>query len=146
MDETIHEYAAKGEGFAFETTSGGRGYTGWILLWWERGYRVKLFFLRFPTPDMAVARVRQRDVRRGHDVSEAVVRRRFRAGWCNLRARLPGLGGGLADLRQFRNRPCPACGGRDPMKPRKSESEEPVKPARDPDLVGAGLRTAQLAG
>ena len=60
MDETIHEYAAKGEGFAFETTSGGRGYTGWILLWWERGYRVKLFFLRFPTPDMAVARVRQR--------------------------------------------------------------------------------------
>ena len=84
MIETIHGYAAKGESFAFETTLSGRGYTRWIPIWRKGGYRVKLFFLRLPSPDMAVARVRQRVSEGGHDVPEAVVRRRFRAGWRNF--------------------------------------------------------------
>lgn len=84
MIETIHRYAARGESFAFETTLSGRGYIRWIPLWQERGYHVKLFFLRLQTPEMAVARVRQRVSEGGHDVPEAVVRRRFRAGWSNF--------------------------------------------------------------
>ena len=84
MIETIHGYAARGESFAFETTLSGRAYTRWIPLWQERGYRVKLFFLRLRTPEMAIARVRQRVSEGGHDVSEAVVRRRYRAGWHNF--------------------------------------------------------------
>lgn len=84
MIETIHGYAARGESFAFETTLSGRGYIRWIPLWRERGYHVKLLFLQLPTPELAVARVRQRVSEGGHDVPEAVVRRRFRAGWSNL--------------------------------------------------------------
>lgn len=84
MIDTIHGYAARGESFAFETTLSGRGYIRWIPLWRERGYHVKLFFLRLQTPEMAVARVRQRVSEGGHDVPEAVVRRRFRAGWNNF--------------------------------------------------------------
>ena len=84
MIETIHGYAARGESFAFETTLSGRGYIRWIPLWRERGYHVKLLFLQLPTPELAVARVRQRVSEGGHDVPEAVVRRRFRAGWSNF--------------------------------------------------------------
>ncbi len=84
MIETIHGYAARGESFAFETTLSGRGYIRWIPRWRERGYHVKLFFLQMPTPEMAVTRVRQRVSEGGHDVPEAVVRRRFHAGWSNF--------------------------------------------------------------
>lgn len=84
MIETIHGYAARGESFAFETTLSGRGYIRWIPLWRGRGYHVKLLFLQLPTPEMAVARVRQRVSEGGHDVPEAVVRQRFHAGWSNF--------------------------------------------------------------
>ena len=84
MIETIHGYAARGESFAFEATLSGRGYIRWIPLWREHGYHVKLFFLQLPTPEMAVTRVRQRVSEGGHDVPEAVVRRRFRTGWSNF--------------------------------------------------------------
>ena len=84
MIETIHGYAARSETFAFETTLSGRGHARLLPLWRGQGYRVKLFFLRLPTPDMAIARVRQRVLEGGHDVPETVVRRRFHAGWRNF--------------------------------------------------------------
>ncbi len=84
MIETIHGYVARGESFAFETTLSGLSYVRWISLWQKRGYRVKLFFLRLPTAETAVARVRQRVSEGGHDVPEAVVCRRFCAGWHNF--------------------------------------------------------------
>ena len=82
--ETIHGYADRSESFAFETTLSGRAHARSIPLWRERGYRVKLFFLRLPTPEMAIARVRHRVSEGGHDVPDAVVRRRFHAGWRNF--------------------------------------------------------------
>ncbi len=84
MAETIHDYAARGKSFAFETTLSGRAYARWIPLWRRRGYRVKLIFLRLPTPDLAITRVRHRVLEGGHDVPEAVVHRRFHAGWSNF--------------------------------------------------------------
>ena len=84
MVETVHGYAARGESFAFETTLSGLGYARLIPLWREGGYRVKPLFLLPPTPDIAVARVRQRVSEGGHDVPEAIVRRRYRAGWRNF--------------------------------------------------------------
>ena len=36
-----------------------------------------------PTPEAAIARVRQRVTEGGHDVPDTVVRRRFHAGWRN---------------------------------------------------------------
>jgi len=82
--EQIREHVRKGESFAFETTLSGRGYARRIPRWREQGYRVKLFFLRLPTPEMAMARVAQRVLEGGHDVAERDIRRRFDAGWRNF--------------------------------------------------------------
>ncbi len=84
MLEQIREHALKGESFAFETTLSGLVYARRIPRWREQGYRVKLFFLRLPTPEMAIGRVAQRVLEGGHDVPEAVLRRRFDAGRRNF--------------------------------------------------------------
>ncbi len=84
MLEEIHGHARKGDSFAFETTLSGRSYARWIPRWQEQGYRVKLFFLQLPTVEAAVKRVAQRVAEGGHDVPEAVIRRRFHAGWRNF--------------------------------------------------------------
>ena len=91
MLSMIHEYVEKGESFAFETTLSGRGYARLIPRWQQQSYRIKLFFLRLPTPEMAAARVRQRVAEGGHDVPEPVIRRRFHAGWSNFEFIYQGL-------------------------------------------------------
>lgn len=85
MLEEIHDYAQRGESFAFETTLSGRGYARLIPAWQREGYTVKLFFLRLATPELAIARVRQRVREGGHNVPESTIRRRFTAGLHNLR-------------------------------------------------------------
>ena len=82
--ETINEYVVAGNSFAFETTLSGLAYSRSIPNWRKRGYFVELFYLRLPDPDVAISRVRQRVSVGGHDVPEAVIRRRFRAGWRNF--------------------------------------------------------------
>lgn len=135
MLETIREYAAGGESFAFETTLSGRAHARWIPLWRERGYRVKLFFLGLPTPDMAVARVRQRVSEGGHDVPEDVVRRRFRAGWRNFERVYRDL---VDEWAVYDNSGlAPACEGREPMTREKSENAKSAVRSRDPDFIGA---------
>ena len=84
MLEEIAEHARKGESFAFETTLSGRGYARLIPAWREDGYTVKLFFLRLASPELAIARVRQRVREGGHNVPEPTIRRRFAAGLRNL--------------------------------------------------------------
>jgi len=84
MLQRIQELVDRGESFAFETTLSGRGHARRIAQWRKRGYRVKLFFLRLPTPEAAIARVAQRVTEGGHDVPEAVIRLRFHAGWRNF--------------------------------------------------------------
>jgi predicted ABC-type ATPase len=84
MLEEIAEHAQRGESFAFETTLSGRGYIRLIPIWRADGYTVKLFFLRLASPELAVARVRQRVLEGGHNVAEPTIRRRFAAGLRNL--------------------------------------------------------------
>ena len=84
MLEQIREHVRKGESFAFETTLSGLVYARRIPQWRERGYRVKLFFLRLPSPEVAIARVARRVLQGGHDVPETVIRRRFEAGLRNF--------------------------------------------------------------
>ena len=80
MLNMIDDYVRRGESFSFETTLSGRVYARLIPSWQEQSYWVKLFFLQLPTPDMAIARVRQRVAEGGHDVPEEVIRRRFHTG------------------------------------------------------------------
>jgi predicted ABC-type ATPase len=84
MLDQIHEHVRKGESFAFETTLSGRIYMRLIPSWQTQGYVVKLFFLQLPSPEMAIARVRQRVAAGGHNVPEDVIRRRFDAGLRNF--------------------------------------------------------------
>jgi len=76
-EETKYHYVHTGESFAFETTLSGRHYAQLISQWPSAGYKVKLFFLQLSTPELAVARVRQRIKEGGHNIPEPVIRRRF---------------------------------------------------------------------
>lgn len=80
----VDAHARQGHSFALETTLSGRGHARRIVRWRKQGYRVKLFFLRLATPEAAIARVAQRVSEGGHDVPEAVIRRRFHSGWRNF--------------------------------------------------------------
>jgi predicted ABC-type ATPase len=70
--------------FAFETTLAGRGHARWLQNLRVDGYRAHLIFLALPAAELAVARVAERVRQGGHDVPEAVVRRRFVAGLRNF--------------------------------------------------------------
>jgi predicted ABC-type ATPase len=84
MLERLRALASMRRDFAFETTLSGRSHARWLRQLQAAGYRTHLIFLSLPSADLAVARVADRVRRGGHDVPEAVVRRRFAAGLSNL--------------------------------------------------------------
>jgi len=85
MLKEICRYASGLESFALETTLSGRGYLRMIEQWQIAGYRVKLLFLQLTSPEEAIARVAQRVQQGGHNIPEAVIRRRFAAGIENFK-------------------------------------------------------------
>ena len=85
MLEELDAHARAGRSFALETTLAGRNYVQRIERWHALGYAVQLIFLELPSPEMAVRRVRLRVSQGGHDIPEAVIRRRFDAGLQNFR-------------------------------------------------------------
>lgn len=87
MLEEIAQCEQRGESFAFETTLAGLGYLRHIDQWRKQGYRVSLLFLSLPSVELAIARVAQRVRQGGHDVPQAVIRRRFASGWDNFHRR-----------------------------------------------------------
>lgn len=84
MLEEIMARVARGRSFAFETTLSGHGYARQIPQWRALGYHITLVFLSLPSADMAVQRVAGRVAQGGHDIPEAVIRRRFDAGLRNF--------------------------------------------------------------
>jgi predicted ABC-type ATPase len=74
----------RGESFAFETTLADRGHARRVSAWQAVGYHVTILFLAPPSADAAIQRVRERVAQGGHDIPEAVVRRRFAAGRTNF--------------------------------------------------------------
>jgi len=80
----MNEYVRLSQSFSFETTLSGKGYARLIPKWQSMGFKVKLFFLKLPNPDLAIARVRQRVREGGHNVPDDVVRRRFQRSLLNM--------------------------------------------------------------
>jgi predicted ABC-type ATPase len=80
----IRELSENRKDFSFETTLSGRTYAPLLAAMRANGYRVTLFFLWLPDADLAVARVANRVRQGGHDIPEAVIRRRFNLGVRNL--------------------------------------------------------------
>ena len=84
MVDAMRECVAANRDFAIETTLSGRSYVNLIRSWKMAGYSIKIIFLKLPSVDEAIARVRQRVSLGGHYVPDDVVRRRFSQGWSNF--------------------------------------------------------------
>jgi predicted ABC-type ATPase len=77
MLEEIEIQAELGLDFGFETTLSGKGYLNVLRGLKRRGYEVHIFYLWVPSVELTLARIKERVLRGGHDVPEAIVRRRF---------------------------------------------------------------------
>ena len=77
MLSEIRFFSRRRDTFAFETTLSGRSYLRLIRQLKKQGYKVHVFFLAVKDVDVALSRVRDRVLKGGHDVPEAVIRRRF---------------------------------------------------------------------
>lgn len=84
MLERIEALSQAGVDFGFETTLAGRRWVPLLRRLRERGYRLHLFFLWIPGPELALTRIEQRVRAGGHFIPEEVVRRRFTRGLRNL--------------------------------------------------------------
>lgn len=84
MLEQIRSLGARSRDFGFETTLSGRSYLPLLRSLKARGYSIHLFFLWIPSVELALARIAGRVREGGHNVPDAVVRRRFAKGLSNL--------------------------------------------------------------
>jgi predicted ABC-type ATPase len=82
--QQIHEYAGRGVDFAFETTLSGKSYVSLLADLKAKGYALHLFFLWIPSPELAIARIKDRVADGGHNVPVGDVRRRFARGINNF--------------------------------------------------------------
>ncbi len=80
----LEELTAARQDLGVETTLSGRNYVRMIADWKAVGYTVVLIFLWLPTADMAIMRVADRVRQGGHDIPEAIIRRRYEAGLHNF--------------------------------------------------------------
>ena len=84
VNQQIREYADRGIDFAFETTLSGKSYVSLLTDLKAKGYSLHLFFLWIPTPELAIARIKERVAEGGHYVPAEDVRRRFVRGIGNF--------------------------------------------------------------
>jgi predicted ABC-type ATPase len=84
MAGMMHTCVHERRDFAIETTLSGRSYAGLMRAWRAAGYSIHIVFLRLPHVQQAIDRVAQRVRLGGHDIPEAVIRRRFAQGWDNF--------------------------------------------------------------
>jgi predicted ABC-type ATPase len=73
----ITELVEAGANFAIETTLANLTYAQKIPQWRSRGYQVTLIYLRLPSIEASLLRVRKRVEAGGHDIPEETIRRRF---------------------------------------------------------------------
>jgi predicted ABC-type ATPase len=84
MLQKIDECVNKDKSFAFETTFSGRLYVKKIKTWKSKGYEIIIYYLKLPSVDIAIERVKLRVAKGGHNISEKDIRRRFERSWVNF--------------------------------------------------------------
>lgn len=85
MLKRIHSLAADQSDFAFETTLASRSFKQMIVkLKQKSNYSSHLVFLWLQSPELALARVKNRVEMGGHRVSEGIIRRRYKSGLWNF--------------------------------------------------------------
>jgi predicted ABC-type ATPase len=85
MLERMRRLVESGQSFAFETTCSGRGHARTLRACRAAGYRVTLFFLWLPSPEIGVSRVARRVRQGGHNIPPDIIHRRYWAGLRNMR-------------------------------------------------------------
>lgn len=73
----IRELIAHKTGFTWETTMSGRSAVGWLREAKAAGFTLKCYFVWVRQPEITLMRIRQRVVEGGHNIPEAISRRRF---------------------------------------------------------------------
>lgn len=84
MLQKINECVDKNDSFAFETTFSGKLYEKKIKSWKSKGYEIIIYYLKLPSVEMAINRVKMRVAKGGHNVPEEDIRRRFDRSWTNF--------------------------------------------------------------
>ncbi len=84
MIKQIKDCVRKNESFAFETTLSGKGFIKNIKAWKSNGYEIIIYFLKLPTVEFAIERVKLRVIKGGHNIPEQDIRRRFGRSWDNF--------------------------------------------------------------
>jgi len=82
--ERIAESNEAGKDFAFETTLSGRTYLPLLRDVRKTGFRLHMFYLWIPSPELAFLRIRYRIESGGHNMPDRDVRRRFTRSLGNL--------------------------------------------------------------
>ena len=77
MLDRIDRLATTRTDFAFETTLATLSYARKIFAWRQSGYHVSLVYLRLPSLEASMERVRRRVEAGGHSIPKKVIRRRF---------------------------------------------------------------------
>lgn len=77
MLQRITELTQLKADFVIETTLASLTYAKKIPLWQSQGYKVVLLYVRLPSVEHSIYRVRNRVKDGGHDIPEASIRRRF---------------------------------------------------------------------
>lgn len=75
--QEIQRLANARANFAFETTLSGKTYAALLHQLRNRGYRVWIFYLWLPAPELSLVRIEARVRSGGHSVPEADARRRY---------------------------------------------------------------------
>ena len=73
----LRNLANHGSDFSFETTLSGRTYISFLKVLKSRGYQIHIFFLWISHVNLALARIKERVERGGHNIPVKDVRRRF---------------------------------------------------------------------
>jgi len=77
MIHRINQCVKKSESFAFETTLSGKGYINKIRDWKTKQYEIIIYYLKIPSVEFAIERVKLRVAQGGHNVPEQDIMRRF---------------------------------------------------------------------
>lgn len=84
MIRQMEEFVRSNESFAFETTLSGKEYAKKIQDWKSQNYEIIIYYLKLPSVDLAIERVRLRVSLGGHNVPEDTIRRRYNRSWENF--------------------------------------------------------------
>jgi predicted ABC-type ATPase len=84
MLSRIRELMVAGVDFAFETTLATRSYVSLVKHAQREGYKVTLLYIWLDSPETAIQRVADRVSEGGHNIPEAIIRRRYWRGVSNL--------------------------------------------------------------